>query len=108
MTSTRPVVDETAALAGAAAPRTGEYLVCIEGDRSWTVNVPATGELVIGRDPHAGLTLTDAQVSRTHAQLLLVPDGLRLTDLGSRHGTLVNGDPLAGSRLLGSGRSPGL
>jgi DNA-binding NtrC family response regulator len=34
---------------------------------------------------------------------MLVPEGLRVTDLGSRHGTLVNGQALTGARLLGSG-----
>ncbi len=81
----------------------GDYLVCIEGERSWTVRLPSSGELLIGRDPHLGLVLTDHLVSRMHAQLLLVPDGLRLTDLGSRHGTFVNGERLGAARLLRSG-----
>jgi DNA-binding NtrC family response regulator len=108
MTSPRPpghVVDETAALAADAdpPPTPGDYLLCIEGDRSFTVPLPGSGELVVGRDPQANLVLADAQVSRTHAQLLRLPDGLRLTDLGSRHGTTVNGEPLAGPRHLVSG-----
>ena len=81
----------------------GDYLLCIEGERSWTVAIPPSGELVIGRGPDASLRLGDELVSRAHAQLLVVPDGIRLADLGSRHGTLVNGQPLAGPRLLASG-----
>jgi two-component system response regulator AtoC len=81
----------------------GEYLMCIEGDRSWTLRIPASGELTIGRDPQGGLVLEDALVSRTHAQLLIVPDGMRLTDLGSRHGTLVNGERITAPRIVASG-----
>jgi two-component system, NtrC family, response regulator AtoC len=83
-----------------SAIRSGEYLLCIEGERSWTVPLPASGELVVGRGPDAGLPLSDALVSRAHARILVSPDGLRLSDLGSRHGTLVNGERLHGSRLL--------
>jgi DNA-binding NtrC family response regulator len=49
------------------------------------------------------LRLTDDLVSRAHAQLLGVPDGIRIADLGSRHGTHVNGQLLSGPRLLASG-----
>ncbi|MBP6631175.1 MAG: sigma 54-interacting transcriptional regulator [Kofleriaceae bacterium] len=83
--------------------RDGDYLLCIDGERSWRAILPREGELFIGRGVEAGLRLDDELVSRTHAQLLIVPDGLRLSDLGSRHGTSVNGKRLAGPRLLASG-----
>jgi two-component system, NtrC family, response regulator AtoC len=83
--------------------RSSDYLLVIEGERSWTVRLPATGELLIGRGPEAGLTLTDALVSRRHAQLVVGADGLRLTDLGSRHGTAVNGERVSGTRTVRSG-----
>jgi two-component system, NtrC family, response regulator AtoC len=83
--------------------RSSDYLLVIEGERSWTVRLPASGELLMGRGPEAGLTLSDALVSRRHAQLLVGADGLRLTDLGSRHGTLVNGERLTGARPIRSG-----
>src|SRR5687767_12746752 len=86
-----------------SAETSQDYLLVIEGDRSWTVALPPSGELIIGRGPEAGLRLGDDLVSRAHAQLLAVPDGLRLRDLGSRHGTQVNGQPLTGPRLLTSG-----
>jgi len=83
-----------------SAVRSGEYLLCLEGERSWTVPLPGSGELVVGRGPDAGLPLGDALVSRAHARILITPDGLRLMDLGSRHGTLVNGERIDGPRLL--------
>ena len=83
--------------------RSSDYLLVIEGERSWTVRLPPSGELVIGRGTDAGVTVVDALVSRRHAQLLVAPDGLRLTDLNSRHGTLVNGERMTGARQVRSG-----
>jgi len=93
----------TAARPGAPVHARSEQLLCIDGDRSFTVTMPSSGELVIGRGPDAGLAIDDPLVSRAHALLLAVPDGLRLSDLGSRHGTLLNGERLVEPRLLGSG-----
>ncbi|TMQ11661.1 MAG: FHA domain-containing protein [Deltaproteobacteria bacterium] len=73
-----------------------------------TVPLPASGELVIGRSAECGLRLSDELVSRAHAQLFVVPDGIRLEDLGSRHGTLLNGQRLTAPRLLASGDVVGI
>ncbi|MBL8623197.1 MAG: sigma 54-interacting transcriptional regulator [Myxococcales bacterium] len=83
--------------------RVDDYLLCIDGERSWKVPVPVGTELTIGREADGGLRLTDALASRHHARCLATPDGLRLVDLGSRHGTLVNGERIVGNRLLRSG-----
>ncbi|HEX3758053.1 MAG TPA: sigma 54-interacting transcriptional regulator [Kofleriaceae bacterium] len=96
-------VASTSAPAGAPGRGRAEQLLCIDGDRSFTVTLPDSGELVIGRGPDAGLSVDDPLVSRAHALLLAVPDGLRLSDLGSRHGTLLNGERLTEPRLVGSG-----
>ena len=80
-----------------------DYLLVIEGERSWTVPLIQVGELIIGRGPDAGLRLGDDLVSRAHAQIVGMPDGIRISDLGSRHGTQVNGQPLTAPRLLVSG-----
>src|SRR5215475_14454199 len=96
-------VASTAASTGAPGLGRIEQLLCIDGDRSFTVTLPSSGELVIGRGPDAGLSVDDPLVSRAHALLLAVPDGLRLSDLGSRHGTLLNGERLTEPRLVGSG-----
>jgi two-component system, NtrC family, response regulator AtoC len=85
------------------APRVPPALLCIDGDRSFLLKIPASGELVIGRGPEAGFAVDDPLVSRTHAHLLLVPEGIRITDLGSRHGTLLNGDRIHDPRILRSG-----
>jgi len=48
-------------------------------------------EIVIGRDPEAGIPVDDRTLSRRHCRIYLGQDGWRLTDLGSRNGTFLNG-----------------
>src|SRR4030095_9962933 len=99
-------VTHTADPAAPLPPSVGgpvDQVLCIDGDRSFTVKIPSSGELVIGGGPGAARPLDDPLVSRAHAQLLVVPDGLRLSDLGSRHGTLVNGERITEPRLVSSG-----
>ena len=50
------------------------------------------GRTVIGRAPEAGLVLLDGEVSRLHAQIVVSEGRVRIGDLGSTNGTLVNGD----------------
>ena len=57
--------------------------------------------LEIGRT--ADVVLDDAGVSRRHLKLTPNPLGLSAVDLGSRNGTLVNGLPMDGRRLLSTG-----
>jgi hypothetical protein len=58
------------------------------GDRSVVVD---GGALTIGRAPDNGLVLGDPAASRHHARLNVRQGMLVLVDLGSRNGTLVNG-----------------
>ncbi|MEM8835502.1 MAG: SpoIIE family protein phosphatase [Planctomycetota bacterium] len=57
----------------------------------------AIGErpLVLGRGSSADLVLPDPSVSRRHVELRADAGSWTVTDLGSRHGTMVNGVPLA-------------
>ena len=50
-----------------------------------------TGTLVLGAGSDVDVSLTDPRVSRRHATVELVPDGVRVRDLKSRNGTRVNG-----------------
>lgn len=50
------------------------------------------GKQTLGRQPSCDFVLTDEQVSRRHCQLEESHDRVLLTDLGSRNGTLVNGE----------------
>jgi len=54
----------------------------------------APGTFVIGRSPSCNLTLEDPLVSRRHVQIEVDDTGATIGDLGSRNGTLVNGEPV--------------
>jgi Nif-specific regulatory protein len=55
--------------------------------------------LAIGRDSVNDLVVSDKQASRRHARLEQSSGGYRVVDLGSTHGTFVNGER-AGERVL--------
>jgi pSer/pThr/pTyr-binding forkhead associated (FHA) protein len=65
------------------------------------VAVPDSGSLVIGRSRSCDVTLASPDASRRHAEIVAVPSGHLVRDLGSTNGTMVNGErvderPLAG------------
>lgn len=47
------------------------------------------GTLLVGSHPDNDLPLLDTTVSRYHAELQLLPEGVRVRDLGSRNGTFT-------------------
>lgn len=53
----------------------------------------------LGRSSECDLCVAHAQVSRQHACIEAEPDGLYLHDMGSRHGTLRNGERVERARL---------
>jgi len=56
--------------------------------------VPPGRPLLIGRGAAADLVIADTAVSRAHAEVQVVPDGVRARDLGSANGTFLNGAPI--------------
>lgn len=64
---------------------------------------PVDGEVTLGRSPSCQVTLDDRKVSRKHARLAVRGDGAWLGDLGSRNGTVVNGQVIREEVLLGPG-----
>jgi pSer/pThr/pTyr-binding forkhead associated (FHA) protein len=62
------------------------------------------GELVIGRED-AGLTIDDEELSRRHAILRTLAEGVEIEDLGSRNGTFVNGRRIEAATRLAGGDS---
>jgi pSer/pThr/pTyr-binding forkhead associated (FHA) protein len=60
--------------------------------------------LAIGRSPSAGLTIADRWASRLHCELRLDNGVVTLCDLDSRHGTLLNGQPVRQSKLQAGDR----
>jgi pSer/pThr/pTyr-binding forkhead associated (FHA) protein len=55
---------------------------------------PLVGQLVVGRDPSAGMTLEDALVSKHHVRISPEDGGALVEDLGSLNGTLVNSEAI--------------
>ena len=53
--------------------------------------VPVGRPLLVGRGRAADLVVPDSAVSRTHAEIQATGDQLRVRDLGSANGTMVNG-----------------
>ena len=53
----------------------------------------------IGRQAENELTLRDSRISRQQAQILQTNGALVLEDMGSRHGTFVNGQKILSHRL---------
>src|SRR5512147_592856 len=60
-------------------------------------------QLTIGRDSTNEIVINDAEVSRRHARLTFQGGKYVLEDLGSTNGTFVNGQRLAGPRVLKPG-----
>ena len=61
------------------------------------------GQFVVGRSAGCQLSLDDPLVSRRHALLVVSREGVTVEDLGSRNGVVVNGERIAGTRLVSPG-----
>ncbi len=70
-----------------------------EGAHAFSLDRPSVS---IGRHPDQNLVLTDTFVSRRHAVLRQTASGWEIEDLGSSHGTYLNGERIR-IALLGSG-----
>jgi DNA-binding winged helix-turn-helix (wHTH) protein len=69
----------------------------IWGDREIALQ---PGENVIGRDDAATLWIDDSLVSRRHARIVIDESGAVLEDLGSKNGTLLNGERIHSAAKL--------
>ena len=61
------------------------------------------GPTAIGRAQENDIVITDALVSRHHAQITLDGGTCQITDLGSGNGTFLNGERINGSKCLRPG-----
>ena len=59
-------------------------------------------KFLIGRDPECHFRPNSSLVSRHHCVILKDQYAVRIRDLGSRNGTLVNGQPIHGDHVLGN------
>ena len=63
---------------------------------------------MLGRDPACDYPLDYPMISWRHAMLRRTADGIFVEDLGSRNGTFVNGERIAGKTLIHPGQEIGL
>jgi len=56
--------------------------------------------MTLGRDPEVGIHVADRWVSRRHCQIDKIDGTLVVEDLGSRHGTFVNGQQITEAHLF--------
>jgi len=61
----------------------------LDGHR-WSLSSPT----VIGRDVNCDIVIDDRQVSRFHVRITPTSEGILMEDLGSKNGTLCNGNPV--------------
>ncbi len=105
-TSTSEVRADDKTMSGTMFPspslRPGARLIVLAG-RETGRRYRLSGSLVLGRSDECDVQLDDTRVSRRHASLTRDGDRWILEDLGSRNGTLVNGERLAGPRALAFG-----
>jgi hypothetical protein len=66
----------------------------------WTLD---RSPMIVGRTEDSDIVLDDRQVSRQHARIVRDQAGYLLSDLGSKNGTFVNGEPLTEARRLRDG-----
>ena len=59
--------------------------------------------MVIGRQEDCDIVLDDRQVSRQHARIVRDREGYLISDLNSKNGTFVNGEPVTKDRRLHDG-----
>lgn len=58
------------------------------------------GEVILGRSPSCTIPLEDAKASRRHVRVLIEDGQARVSDLGSRNGTVVNGEKIEGEVVM--------
>lgn len=78
-------------------------LLMLEGSRPGRRILLDQPELIIGRGEASGLVISERQVSRRHARIHQEQDHYVLEDLGSKNGTFLNGQELAGPHVLQDG-----
>jgi pSer/pThr/pTyr-binding forkhead associated (FHA) protein len=61
------------------------------------------GEFLFGRGPECNVRPNSDLISRQHCMLQITEDDVKVRDLGSMNGTLVNGQLVVGERKLCNG-----
>ncbi len=95
-----PNIGDTLVAEGAAWGR----LLVLRGGREAAAHRLVTPSVVVGRSEDATVTISgDPLISRAHARLTFLGGRAQIADMGSSHGTLLNGRPLSGPTPLRPG-----
>jgi DNA-binding NtrC family response regulator len=81
----------------------GFELIVVDGpNKGFVFPLPDVGgRILVGQSPSCEVRLTDPAVSRRHASIEVLAGGLRLTDLNSTNGTIVDRVRVLGAVLTG-------
>lgn len=79
------------------------WLVGTGGEVAGKVFKVGNKMVTIGRDVGNFIQLEDSEVSRRHCQISPVADGLRIVDMKSRNGVLLNGRPVTDAIIPDNG-----
>ena len=90
---------DQATVVGPAPDAPGAVLELREGELSQQRYRLSPGKTVLGRSPDCGLSLPHPTISRRHAELEVSPQGVRVRDLGSTSGIMVNEQPTQEAEL---------
>ena len=81
-------------------------IVCLSGanaDYEYELPTEETYEVTFGRSDENDICVLDRKSSRFHCKVLFSPEGMRLEDLGSTNGVMVNNIPVAGNTRISFG-----
>jgi pSer/pThr/pTyr-binding forkhead associated (FHA) protein len=99
-----PITAPTAAPVSNAAPELWIEFPPVDGTGARTERVVLQSpRVMLGRSSEASIPLQDEFASSRHAVLIRDPEGLKLEDLGSRNGTLLNDRPVTGVVAVSDG-----
>jgi DNA-binding winged helix-turn-helix (wHTH) protein len=80
-----------------ATPASGPTYVVVVGEREIPLG---PGVHIIGRSPDAAVRVDDSGASRQHARITIGAGVAMIEDLGSKNGTILNGNPIDGAVSL--------
>ena len=79
---------------------TDKPVLYIESGPNQDEIVPLGATTTLGRQPSSDVVVSEAGVSRQHAQIIETPEGYRLRDLASTNGTFVNQKRITGDDYI--------
>lgn len=80
-----------------------QFVVQSGAEPGKTYDLVPSKKYSIGRQSANDIVVSDEQVSRRHAEVQVIPNGILVTDLGSSNGTFINGTRVSSPQTIGPG-----